>query len=105
MFRALHFNKQSLEKNQRLSFLIANLNNKFLVFDISNLAKYLAIDESIIKFEGRFSELRYCPGKSNDRGIKLFKLARPSGYVIKIILDLGAKTIYGEGIPEEFENI
>ena len=40
--------------------------------------------------------MRYCPGKTHDRGIKLYKLTRPSGYVLKTIIDLGKDTIYND---------
>ena len=56
----------------------------------------MTIDESIIPFEGRFSEMRYGPGKTHDRGIKVYKLARPSGYVLKTIINLDKDTIYND---------
>ena len=47
--------------------------------------------------------MRYWPGKAHDRGIKLYKLARPSGYVLKTIIDLGKDTIYNDTGISNFE--
>ena len=45
----------------------------------------------------------YYPGKAHDRGTKLYKLTRPSGYVLKTIIDLGKDTIYNDTGISNFE--
>ena len=62
ILRILSFSHNIQHKKKRVSFKIKYLNNKFIQFD-KDSSQNTTIDTSIILFEGRLREMKYCTVK------------------------------------------
>ena len=71
----------------KLRTVFDKLNEAYAIF--YNPSEHLAVDEVIVKFQGRVNFRQYIPKKRKRFGIKIYKLCNESGYMYDMTVYLG----------------
>lgn len=97
LLRFVHFADNDLAEDDRL-YKIKNLMNMMQErFDNEYVpGKFIAVDESMIPFQGRLFFKQYLPNKTHKYGVKVFKLCNPIGYTLQMSVYAG-KTAESSG--------